>query len=560
MIPNRPICAGGFATYSMSPVDSSFACRGGLRVSYLARGLASALGALLIAANAAAWEHGGSKVEFTEYREGLIQELRSRNRPYFLLFSAEWCYWCHQFGEFTLKDDKVADYLNENYSNVFIDADIHSAAYLKYRATGLPFTVFLNPDTSPQFRYAGTLYPEDFLTVIKRIKTNVTQGLSVEGSELKEYAYEPPDKLALAVLKETVGGFHTGLLENFDPEEHGLGKGEKAIYPGTFLYLLSGSKGQTRQAAVQAVHNTLDRAIERIYDPVEGGFFRYAETREWKVPHYEKMSDINAGTVLLIFRLDSLSPSPALVKAADKTLGYLRTQLYDQELGVFLSFQQADEHYYTIKTPADRQKADKPPVIEKVYIDRLARAVSYLIDVLDYRDDGAFKKQILSSLDFVEAKLAEDGTLNRYYTVRTRDWSGKGTLQDYALVANMFLNASSRFQSARYRDLARQTADKAIELFFDESIGVLTDPSLGDTNDAEFLMEVNGLMAQALIGLKDGGSYADLSNAIITYFSAMGDILEERLWDAKDWEFTERYVPYLRATESYLNGPELAAH
>ena len=40
----------------------------------------------------------------------------------------------------------------------------------------------------------------------------------------------------------------------------------------------------------------------------------------------------------------------------------------------------------------------------------------------------------------------------------------------------------------------------------------------------------------------------------------MGEVLEERLWDAKDWEFTERYVPYLRAAERYLNGPELAAH
>ena len=474
-----------------------------MKTTARACGLLAVLATLLSAANAHAWEHRNSKVEFTEFREGVIEELRSRNRPYFLLFSAEWCYWCHQFGEFTLKDDKVAEYLNTHYSNIFIDADIHSAAYLKYRATGLPFTVFLNPDTSPQFRYAGTLYPEDFLTVIKRIKMNVTQGLSVEGDELKEYEYSPPEKLALAALKETVSGFQSGMLENFDAEEYGLGKGEKAIYPRSFLYLLSSSKDRARQAAIGSVRSTLQRAIERIYDPVEGGFFRYAETRDWKVPHYEKMSDINAGTVLLIYRLDNLSASPALIKAADKTLAYLRTTLYDPELGVFLSFQQADERYYTIKSAADREKARKPAVIEKVFIDRLARTLGYLIDVLDYRDDGAFKKQILSSLDFVEAKLAEDKTLNRYYTVRTGEWSGKGTLQDYALVANMFLSASSRFQSARYRNLARQVTDKAIELFYDDSLGVLSDPSLGDTNDAEFLMEVNGLMAETLIELKD---------------------------------------------------------
>jgi uncharacterized protein YyaL (SSP411 family) len=520
-----------------------------------------ALAALLAPAiSAQAWEHEGSKVAFTEYREGIIEELRSKNRPYFLLFSAEWCYWCHQFGEFTLRDDKVADYLNTHYSSIFIDADIHSAAYWKYRATGLPYTVFLNPDASPQFRYAGTLYPDAFLTVIKRIKMNVAQGLSVEGGDAKTYAYEPPEKLALAALKDAANGFRAGLIENFDPVEHGLGKGEKAIYPSAFLYLLSGGEGEARKTAIKSVHRTLKRAIERIYDPVEGGFFRYAETRDWKTPHYEKMADLNAGTVLLLFRLNELSPTPALVEAADKTLEYLRTTLYDRELGVLLSFQQADEHYYTIKSVQDREKAETPTVIDRVFINRLALTVSYLLDVLDYRSDDAFKAQIVSSLAFIEAKIAEHGMLNRFYDVGSKAWSGKGTLQDYALAAHMFLNAAMRLQTPRYRDLARQLANKAIEEFYDQRIGVLADPSLGNTDDAEFLMEVNGLMAQTLIGLRAEGDYADLINAIITYFSAMDEVLEERLWDGKDWEFTQRYVPYLRAADSYLNGPKLAAH
>ena len=271
------------------------------------------------------------------------------------------------------------------------------------------------------------------------------------------------------------------------------------------------------------------------------------------------MADLNAGAVLLIFRLNNLSPTRSLVRAADKTLEYLRTRLYQPELGVFLSFQQADEHYYSIKSLGDRKRAETPLVIEKIFIDRLAPTVSYLLDVLDYRSDEALKAQIISSLDFVERKLSEDGMIDHYYTVGTKEWSGNGTLQDYALVAQMFLNASVRLQSAHYRSLARRTVDKAIENFHNERMGVLTDPSLGNTDDAEFLMEVNGLIAQTLIALKDEGNYGDLINAIIKYFSAMGEIFDERLWDGKDWEFTERYVPYLRAVDSYLNGPELAA-
>jgi len=31
-----------------------------------------------------------------------------------------------------------------------------------------------------------------------------------------------------------------------------------------------------------------------MHDKIEGGFFRYATTREWNVPHYEKMLEDNA--------------------------------------------------------------------------------------------------------------------------------------------------------------------------------------------------------------------------------------------------------------------------
>jgi len=507
---------------------------------------------------ARAWEHVGSKVAFTEYRVGLIEELREQKRPYFLLFSAEWCHWCHEFGETTLRDDEVAEYLNAHYVNVFIDADVHSAAYLKYQATGLPYTVFLNPDASPHFRYAGTLYAADFLTVIKQIKMNVAQGISVEGNDAKDFAYEPPRKLALATAKNAGAEFRRGVQESFDPVEHGLGKGEKAVYPRTFLYLLNSSEGADHDDAITEVHQSLDRAIGRIYDPLEGGFFRYAETRDWQIPHYEKMADLNAGTVLLLYRLNALSPTQTLVEAADKTLDYLRTTLYDPKLGVFLSFQQADTHYYALKTREHRSLAQTPLAIGKVFTDRLALTVAYLLDVLEYRRDEGLEKQLASALDFISRGMDAEGMLGRYYTVSSGEWSGNATLHDYALVAQMFLIASNRMQAPRYRRLAERAVDEAVAQFHDASIGILTDPSLGDTDDAEFLMEVNGLLAQTMIGLGKDGSYKPIIDNIITYFSATGEILEERLWDGENWEFTERYVPYLLAVDSYLGGPTLA--
>lgn len=514
---------------------------------------------LALAVGARAWEHESTNVRFVEYREGIVEELEEKGRPYFLLFSAEWCHWCHEFGRNTLTDDRVADYLNANFTSIFIDADINSAAYVKYRATGLPFTVFLNPDKSPHFRYSGTLYAADFLAVLEQVHGNVQQGLSVEGSDAEDFAYEPPERLTLADLDDAGDGFRRGVLESFDGELHGLGKGEKAIYPRTFLYLLGAHDEEVRQIAVDAIGKTMNQAVERIYDPVEGGFFRYAETRDWKIPHYEKMADLNAGAVLLILRLDHVSPTPALVQAADKTLAYLRGALYHDELGVFLSFQEADTHYYALQSAEHRAKAKAPKIIERIFVDRLALTVTYLLGVLDYRPDPALVKQIERSLEFVARRLESSGDLSRYYTVATGQWSGAGTLQDYALVAEMFLAASRRFESARYRELARQSADAAIAAYYDKELGVLTDPSLGDSDDAEFLMSVNGLLAKSLIGLDGDRQYKILVDTIVTYFSATDGIFEERLWDGKNWEFTERYVPYLRAVDIYLDRRRVTA-
>ncbi len=124
----------------------------------------------------AAYEHRDSLVDFVEYRDNVITQNKQHRKPYFLLFSAEWCHWCHEFAEHTLTRQDVADFLNQKFVNVFIDTDIHNSAYVKYRATGLPYVVFLNPDGTLYYKYTGTLYGVDFLDVIEEVAGSVGRG------------------------------------------------------------------------------------------------------------------------------------------------------------------------------------------------------------------------------------------------------------------------------------------------------------------------------------------------------------------------------------------------
>lgn len=503
--------------------------------------------------SATAFEHEESLVEFVEYSDDVISRNKHQNKPYFLLFSAEWCHWCHEFAHQTLTRQDVADALNDSFVNVFIDADIHSSAYVKYRATGLPFTIFLNPDGSLYYKYTGTLYGDNFLNVVAEVVAGVGVGKYAIGMESSHVSYTAPDRLDQAALQVMADTFRQGLLENFDQQEFGLGRDRKGILPRSFDYLLETASGDERDEVITQLNQTLNRAIQRIYDPIEGGFFRYAETRNWQIPHYEKFADLNAGAILLLYRLNAIAPDPELKQAADLTLEYLMTTLYDKQTGCYLSFQIADTYYYSLSQDR-RDNAREPKVMDKIFTDRLAVTLTSLIQVAGLTENPALHNQIHRSLDFLGAMIQAEGGLKRFYEVPRGEWSRQSGLADHAYLARLYVEAANYFDQPQYADIAAEILLAAVGDYYDRDLGIFIDPSVDDSSNVEYLMEMNAMLALSVMGLGDrlnpGG--AKIVASITQYFSQMIDPLEERLWNASEWEFAESYVPLLRVVDRYL--------
>ena len=514
---------------------------------------AALLAAGLAASPAPAYEHHESLVNFEEYSDDVIERTRDQQRPYFLLFSAEWCHWCHEFAEGALAREAVYTYLNEHFVNVFIDADIHTAAYARYRATGVPYIVFLKPDGSVHFKYTGTVYADQFVDVLRDIRNTVEQGIDIPGQVVELEPYEPPATLEVPDLLALSQSFREGILESFDFAEHGVGRGKKAILPRTFLYLLKHAGDEDRVAVVEGVGGTLDRAIEAIYDPVEGGFFRYAETRDWQVPHYEKMADLNAGAVLVLQRLGELAASRERVDAERRTTEYLQSTLYEPRRGTFLSFQGADTRYFRLDA-AGRRATSAPMVADKVFTDRLAATLDHLIDVAPHGADGALERRVLRSLDFLASMVEERGHPLRYLRLADGTWQGVSPPRDHALVARVLQKGARRFSEPRYAHLARRVVDSAVGRFYDPDRGIFVDPSLAGDESTEYLMEMNALLALAMMDLDEGGvgQRWGVIESLMTYFSGVGELLDERLWESSDWEIMEAYVPYLEAIDEFL--------
>ena len=421
--------------------------------------------------------------------------------------------------------------------------------------TGLPYVVFLKPDGSIHFRYSGTIYADQFVEVLHDIRATIDEGVSIPGQDIELDPYVPPDTLDVPELIALARSFTEGILENFDPREHGVGRGEKAILPRTFLYLLEHARDRDREAVVEGVGRTLDRAIEAIHDPVEGGFFRYAETRDWRIPHYEKMADLNAGAVLVLHRLGELSSSASRARAGERTTGYLRSTLFDPRLGTFLSFQGADTRYFRLDA-ARREAARAPVIADKVFTDRLAATLDHLLDVLPHAADPTLERQVSGARSSFSPRWPRrrDRAPSLPSALQTAHGTGTSLPRDHALVARVFQKAARRFSEPGYARISHGVVESAVRRFYETDRGIFVDPSFAGDDSIEYLMETNALLALAMMGLEEDGipQRWDVVESSMTYFSGVGELLDERLWESSDWEIMEAYVPYLEAIDAWL--------
>ena len=193
-------------------------------------------------------------------------------------------------------------------------------------------------------------------------------------------------------------------------------------------------------------------------------------------------------------------------------------------------------------------------IADKVFTDRLAATLVYLIDILPHVDDRALEREVERSLDFLATVVAELGHPRRYHLLADGTWQGDSLPRDYAVVARAFQKAARRFSEPRYARLGERVVESAISRFFDPDRGIFVDSSFSGDDGTEYLMEMNALLALAMMGLEEDGIRQrwDVVESLMTYFSGVGELLDERLWESSDWEVMESYVPYLEAIDQFM--------
>ncbi len=409
------------------------------------------------------------EIGWMPWGEEAFRRAEREGKPVLLSISAVWCHWCHVMDETTYSDDQVIELVNSLYVPVRVDNDRNPDINRRYNQGGWPTTAFLSPRGA---LLAGTTYipPETMRKVLRRISELYRENReALEGqSPLEEIRASRPGSLDVSLVNQ----ISSSVLAAWDREQGGLGREPKFPHPEAILLALRMHRkeggGEYLDFALQYL-----RAMARgaLRDPVEGGFFRYSVTRDWSLPHYEKMLDDNARLLTAYLRAYGASGEVEFLQVAAETASYIHGTLSDGDHRFFGS-QDADEGYYALDA-ASRGLAHPPPVDRTVYLDLASRAVSALLEAAAVLGMEDYRRISLRFLDFAwEECYRPEAGMAHYHDGAPHRW---GLLNDQADTALALQAAFSSSGDPAYLERAGELLRLVEEGFLDRESGLLLD-------------------------------------------------------------------------------------
>ena len=141
-----------------------------------------------------------------------------------------------------------------------------------------------------------------------------------------------------------------------------------------------------------------------------------------------------------------------------------------------------------------------------------------------------------------------------YFNTTKKQWLGKADLQDFALLAKLFHKAAKKFNNEKFRQVSSKIIEISISEYFDEEKQIFVDPDL-DENDYEYLMGINSIFASIFLERSNyiNGKKEPSVKSIIAYFSGLNELLEDRFWDSKDWNYLENYALFLNVADKFID-------
>ena len=422
---------------------------------------------------------------------------RAERKAVLLSIAASWCHWCHEMDRTSYADAGVIALINERFVPVRVDADERPDISDRYNLGGWPTTAFLTPDG--EILAGGTFVPpEQMHRVLSRVAdefaaravpsppADVSAANSGDGrlQPGQEIAGTTPAIPATAALADAV-------FASFDPMHGGFGIEPKfPLSAPVQLALDLWQKTQDTTYRDIAV-GTLDAmGWSALYDDVEGGFFRYATTRDWQLPHYEKLLETNATLLRLYLSAGEILDAARFTGRAADTLRYIQNTLADPVDGGWRTSQAAEPAYYAAPSTEARRLLQAPAVCDRLYADATAAMASAAFHAARVFGDDGLREFAVKSLERVLLACYKPGSgVAHYHDGEPRV---RGLLADQVAMSLACLDAFDATDNIVYEMMAEELAHYMTRDMWDEAGG-----GFFDRRREEPDQEV-GLLRQAL--------------------------------------------------------------
>ena len=372
--------------------------------------------------------------------------------------------------ETSFSDPEVISSIKERFVPVRVDSDQRPDINSRYNMGGWPTVAFLTPVGD---LIAGGTYmsPQHLKGALERVSESYSkekQQISDRADEVRSRRSDSTSQTCAKqeVTESIVESVLMSVSDAYDSECGGFGNEPKFPVVSALELLLNVYRCDGDVSYRAMVEHTLDgMAGGGLFDREEGGFFRYSTTRDWSVPHFEKMLPDNVGLLRLYAHSSLVTGRQEHAIFAARTADYLRASLYDEASGAFCGSQDADEAYYAL--PVNGRRALKPPTVDGVlYAGLNGMLISAYLDASWMLDKPDLASTALRTMEYLLERCRE-GPLRHSYTADA-DQGIPALLVDYAQVVTALADAYAHTSDARYLEEAQRLASEMVDLFWDE--------------------------------------------------------------------------------------------
>ena len=374
------------------------------------------------------------EIHWRAWSEDAFREAAASDKPVLLAISAVWCHWCHVMDETSYSDDEVIRGLNEDYVPIRVDNDERPDVNRRYNMGGWPTTAFLTPggEILNGATYIAPAQMRHYVNEIADVWKNKRSELEPRLRELKEHEAHAHEQHAGDLEPAIVGAIAALIHGQYDPLHGGFGREPKFPQPKLLRFLLDEYRRTMSDDAARMLHKTFGAmASGGLYDPLEGGFFRYSTTREWGIPHFEKMLEDNAELLSLYSEAHRTFPEAGYERVVRDVMRWMDAVLWRDDVQAFAGSQDADEHYYGLDA-AGRAAHGAPYVDRRVYTNWNALAASSYLAAAQALGEEPPRERATAVMSSLGKRVWNGSSLA--HAVETTGVEVRGLLTDYAAV------------------------------------------------------------------------------------------------------------------------------